>query len=435
MADDERAASAGGARHDNRLRGAMPLFRSEVIDARREKALGDVLLVQPLTTRALTLVAVALASLLVAFGFWGEYTRKAHVTGYLVPTAGLIKLYPRETGLIVDKRVSEGQKVSKGDVLFIVSMERRSSESVDTQASAIEQLQQRRSSLNAELDQHASIAENEDRSLRQQISSKSGELEKLTLELETQRQRVDVAQGSLARYQEMLKETLASKEMVEGKRKELLEQQGNLLALERNRIGVGGDLENLQAQLNSLQLKSQTERSAIARDMSQLSQELTEYESRRTLVVEAPANGTATAVLAELGQVANPAQPLVSILPENAALTAHLMVPSQSIGFLALDQIVALRYQAYPYQQFGSYRAHVAAISKTLIMPQETVEPIPLKEPAYRVTVVLDSQVVNAYGQSFPLTAGMLVDADIWLDRRKLYEWVLDPLYSVLGRV
>jgi membrane fusion protein len=289
--------------------------------------------------------------------------------------------------------------------------------------------------LNTDWFQRASLTEVEDRSLRQQISSKTDELAKLSMELETQRQKVDVAQGSLERYREMLKETLASQEMVEEKHKDLLEQQGSLLALERSRIGLSGEIEALQAQLNSLQLKSQTERSAIQRDMSLLSQELTEYESRRTLVVEAPGNGTATAVLAELGQVANPAQPLVSILPENAALTAHLMVPSQSIGFLALDQTVALRYQAYPYQQFGSYRAHVSAISKTLIMPEETVEPIPLKEPAYRVTVALDSQVVNAYGQSFPLTAGMLVDADIWLDRRKLYEWILDPLYSVLGRV
>jgi membrane fusion protein len=102
---------------------------------------------------------------------------------------------------------------------------------------------------------------------------------------------------------------------------------------------------------------------------------------------------------------------------------------------LALNQIVALRYQAFPYQQFGSYRAHVAAISKTLIMPEEAALPIPLKEPGYRVTVALESQIVKAYGQSFPLTAGMLVDADIWLDRRKLYEWILDPLYSVVGRV
>jgi membrane fusion protein len=68
-------------------------------------------------------------------------------------------------------------------------------------------------------------------------------------------------------------------------------------------------------------------------------------------------------------------------------------------------------------------------------MPNEAALPVALKEPAYRVTVVLDSQVVKAYGHDLPLQVGMIVDADIWLDRRKLYEWVLDPLYSVLGRV
>ena len=96
---------------------------------------------------------------------------------------------------------------------------------------------------------------------------------------------------------------------------------------------------------------------------------------------------------------------------------------------------MSLRYQAFPYQRFGSYRARVTEISRSLIMPNETVLPVPLSEPAYRITVVLDAQVVKAYGKDIPLQSGMIVDADIWLDRRKLYEWVLDPLYSVLGRV
>jgi membrane fusion protein len=161
-----------------------------------------------------------------------------------VPTAGLIKLYARETGTIVDKRVVEGQKVSKGDILFIVSMERRSSERVDTQATAMAQLEQRRSSLNAELDHQATLAEIEARSLRQKITSMESELEKLKLQLETQRQRVGVAEGSFTRYREMFSETLASEEMVEEKRKDLLEQQGKFLELERSRIGVsGGDRE------------------------------------------------------------------------------------------------------------------------------------------------------------------------------------------------
>jgi membrane fusion protein len=335
----------------------------------------------------------------------------------------------------VDKKVAEGQQVAKGDVLFVVSMERRSTENVDTQGAAIAELEQRRSRLNAEIQQQGDLVLLQERSLRQRISSMESELAQLDMELATQKQSVSVAENGLRRYVDLLAQSLASQELVEEKRGELLEQEGKQHALERSRIGVAKEIQALRAQIESAQLQAQTQRSAMARDISQLSQELTEYESRRTFVVTAPANGTATAVLAELGQAVLPGQPMLSILPENATLTAHLIVPSQSIGFLALGQTVSLRYQAFPYQRFGSYRAHVAEISRSLIMPNEALLPIPLTEPAYRVTVALDAQVVKAYGQDLPLQAGMIVDADIWLDRRKLYEWVLDPLYSVLGRV
>jgi membrane fusion protein len=40
-----------------------------------------------------------------------------------------------------------------------------------------------------------------------------------------------------------------------------------------------------------------------------------------------------------------------------------------------------------------------------------------------------------AYGQSLALRSGMLLDADVWIDRRRLIEWIFDPLLSVAGRV
>ncbi|MDN7919179.1 hypothetical protein QZM99_13895 [Burkholderia gladioli] len=39
-----------------------------------------------------------------------------------------------------------------------------------------------------------------------------------------------------------------------------------------------------------------------------------------------------------------------------------------------------------------------------------------------------------AYGKPRPLQAGMTVQADILQERRRLYEWVLEPLYSVTGK-
>ena len=53
----------------------------------------------------------------------------------------------------------------------------------------------------------------------------------------------------------------------------------------------------------------------------------------------------------------------------------------------------------------------------------------------YLVTVRLPTQEVRAYGQGMALQAGMVLDADVRIDRRRLIEWVFDPLLAVAGRV
>jgi len=412
----------------------MSLFRPEVL-VPRQAAPGTVLLVQPLSTKALTCIAVALAAALVTGAFEGEYTRKALVSGYLVPTQGVIKAYPRETGLIVEKHVVEGQHVEAGDVLYVLSMERASRERPETQAEAMNRLRERRASLRGDVLQQTRLELMEGAGLQQQIAATETELAKIDDERTTQSRRADSAQTTARMYEDLVGRNLASREQLEDKRQAVFDQRGQLEALERGRIGVSRQLAALRAQAAALALQYKTRRAAIERDISALEQEITEYESRRSFVVTAPAAGTATAVLAEVGQTATAAQPLVSILPGGSELDAQLFVPSASIGFTRVGQQVALRYQAYPYQRFGSYMGRVSAVARTPTLPNETPLPSPLSEPAYRVTVTLDQQFVRAYDQQFSLQSGMLLDASIWLDRRRLYQWLLDPLYSALGRV
>jgi membrane fusion protein len=56
-------------------------------------------------------------------------------------------------------------------------------------------------------------------------------------------------------------------------------------------------------------------------------------------------------------------------------------------------------------------------------------------EPLYRVTVNLDRQSVTAYGREQPLAAGMQLDADVMLERRRLIEWLFAPVLGVTGRL
>jgi membrane fusion protein len=118
-----------------------------------------------------------------------------------------------------------------------------------------------------------------------------------------------------------------------------------------------------------------------------------------------------------------------------------MYVPSRAVGFIKPGMTALLRYQAFPYQKFGQHSARIREVATTSIRPEElptSAAAMPgaaQSEPVYRVLLQLDQQAVRAYGMAMPLRSGMLVDASVMLERRKLYEWVLEPLFSISGRM
>jgi membrane fusion protein len=111
-----------------------------------------------------------------------------------------------------------------------------------------------------------------------------------------------------------------------------------------------------------------------------------------------------------------------------------LFVPTRAVGFVRPGHAVRVLYDAFPYQQFGTYGGRVNEISRTVLTKSDISGPVELKEPAYRVTAALDRSDVDAYGKSIPLQADMLLKADIILEKRSLMTWFLDPLLSVSMR-
>ena len=88
-------------------------------------------------------------------------------------------------------------------------------------------------------------------------------------------------------------------------------------------------------------------------------------------------------------------------------------------------------YQAFPHQKFGTGRGVVTSVSRTVLAPSEVSLPgIQVQEPVFRVRVRLARESVDAYGEALALQPGMLLTADVVIDRRTLVEWLLDPLYA-----
>ena len=94
-----------------------------------------------------------------------------------------------------------------------------------------------------------------------------------------------------------------------------------------------------------------------------------------------------------------------------------------------------MRFDAFPYQRFGFIESTIVRIDKALITPNEVQLPVTLNEPVYRLRATLQKQTMNAFGKQLELKSGMLFEADIMLEKRSLIDWLLEPIYSLKGRI
>lgn len=411
----------------------QPLFRPAAVAASRKDALGPIVLARPLALSVLSAVAVLIATFVGCVFAFGSYTAHSTLRGRLVPDRGVIDVRSPQLGTILDRRVNEGQQIERGDVLFVVSSERTTAALGPTQTAVADRLAGRRASLAAQIDDTRRLEVLERRSLADSAVSLSSEVATLEQTLAGQRDRVALAEQTVDRYGRIRAQGYVSDELLLAKRADLLEQRARLQSLERERSGVERQLADVASRTGSLELRYRNQIADLERSMTAADMDIAENEARREIVVAAPAGGIATGISAAVGQVVDGSTPLAFIVPSEARLRAELYAPSRAVGFVAVGDEVLLRYEPYPYQKFGHYRGTVEALSRAALPPSARAETALGGEPVYEVVVALQSQTVTAYGQQRALRAGMAVEADVLLETRRLYEWMLEPLYSLRG--
>ena len=423
-------------------------FRPESVEHQSHSWLGGIQLVRPVPLAILTGLVACTAIATGWFLFQGEYTRKAHVVGVIVPDRGLLRLPSPAIGTVVERRVTEGASVQAGDVLFVVSVD-RSTLKGDAQSAVQGSLDSRQRSLEDASRQNRILEQEQLAALTRQIEDMRRELQQMDLEADLQQQRLALALKAQAKFETLQADNFVSSAHVQTKAEEVLGLRAQVQALARQRTAHQREIGVLEAQRREKPLQALAQRGTIERGLAELAQESAQSDALQRIVVRAPQAGVVTAVLAAPGDSVSPAAALASLLPEGAKMQAELFAPSSAVGFLRPDQAVQLRYQAFPFQKFGHHPGQVLQVSRTPLQAAELAS-LPLSagftaapgsstppsgEPLYRITVALERQTVQAYGIAQPLVAGMQLEADVLLDRRRLIEWIFEPLLSVTGRL
>ena len=411
------------------------LFRQEAIDALREKFLGEATIARPLPMWGLTLLAVSVAGLMITVAIWGQYTRRERVEGFLQLDVGPARVSIIDGGRIAELMVKEGQEVKEGAPMARISLDKSTASSTSTSAAVTGELSQRRGSLEKEQEQIKELAEQQLQQVKKRISALESEVKQIDSEIKLQGTRTTSAKEQAQRFKQLAGEKFVSDIVARQKQDEATDQELKLQLLKRQRSTLDRDLSAAKLEEPTVAMKARSQTELVNRQISELQQSLVQEDAKRETILSAPITGVVTNIAVSGGQSVAANTPFATILPAGSKLQAEMLVPTRAIGFVTKGKEVIFRYEAFPYERFGQYRGVIADVSQTVWSPGDKIGPLTVRDAAYRITATLDKQTVSAMGQEIPLRSGMLVNADILLEKRSLLEWIFEPVMQLRSRL
>ena len=410
---------------------ARRLFREHALEYQRaSRQWGEVAVLQPVASKLITWFLVAVFVAILLFLSLADYARKETVQGYLTPTAGTAKVFATTPGVIAAVYVKEGEDVAQGRPLLSIATPQIASDGQDINAAMLAALSLQRDTLRQQ------IASEEQRvaSERDRLTAVSRGLDaaaaQLRAQISIQGERIRLAESLVSSSSELVGKGYMSQVEYKQRQAAVLEQKQALNTLARQLSGLDNDRTETRAKLDQLPTVMSEKIETMRGELSNTEQRIAQSHGRQAYVIRAAIAGRVSTLQAKTGQYADPHQLQLEIVPANSRLQAELFVPTRAAGFVKPGQRVRILYDAFPYQNFGTYGGTIVNVSRTIVTGQSSGGPIELKEPAYRATVALERADIDVHDERVPLQADMSLRADIILERRSLGHWLLAPLLS-----
>lgn len=413
------------------------LFRRQAIGFQQTGIQGPVLMApKPIYTLVTAFLVIWLIATCV-FLVTANYARKATVLGWLEPDKGVLRVYsPNKRGNVIKVHVSPGSLVKKGDPLISLDF--------GTPVNGSESLEQalKATLIKAQLRINETVArtlvlqQQELAHIEQQLLAAREDLASFHTVLQISHSQLVIAQNAFNTIKGLHTSGNTTQTEVNQTQLRVLSSQQKLQETERNIANKELEITHLVQQQHTLPINHENQKAALHSQLSDIEKQLIRLEGEHQLTLYASTDAIVAAIQAKTGQIAEPALPLMTLVPKEYTIEANMMVPVSAAGFLSNGQEVALRYDAFPYQKFGLHTGSISHISHAVILPGELNQaPIQINEPAYLVKAKLNQETVLAFGNEVALKSGMTFSADVSLDERTLVEWLFEPLLSLSGRI
>lgn len=198
----------------------------------------------------------------------------------------------------------------------------------------------------------------------------------------------------------------------------LQEQQGGQTTLSKS-----GELALLktQEQLKQLESQSNTLRSDIKQSQSQIQALNLQLEQR---IVRSPVTGTIFELpIKKAKSFLQAGQLIAQIAPQDVPLVVKAQVPSSNSGFLKVGQPVKLKFDAYPFQDYGVVSGRLQWLSPD----SKVVQVNGAQSEVFDLEVTLDQPFIQTPTKKIFLTPGQAATAEVIVRQRRIIDFLLDP--------
>jgi hemolysin D len=168
--------------------------------------------------------------------------------------------------------------------------------------------------------------------------------------------------------------------------------------------------------------------------LSDAREQLNKAKLRRALV-ELKSEGDATVLSVakvSVGSVMQSGQQFITLVPADAPLEVEANISGRDNGFVHVGDPVAIKFDTFPYSQYGMAEGTVRVISADSFTAQEEARnptsglPIPPNsEPFYRARIAIDRVGLHDVPAGFRIIPGMPVTADIKVGKRTVLKYLL----------
>ncbi|MEE3650328.1 MULTISPECIES: HlyD family secretion protein [unclassified Brenneria] len=414
------------------------MFRQEALENKKLKWQGRAILLSVIPAWIIMVFCALFLAIFIIFITQGTYTRRVNVSGEITTWPRTVSIGSGVQGFVVKQFVSEGQRIKKGDAVYQIDVSKSTVDGVvsDNQRQDIENQLVRIDNIISRLEQSKRTTLETLEKQKIQYSNAFKHSSEIVRQSEEGIRKLKQYMDSYQQYQE---KGLINKDQLSSQIALYYQQQNDLLTL-------SGQNEQNALQITTLESQIQTDAAEFDNRIYQM--ELQRYDLQKELVntnmggeiiIRASSEGKVDSLSVTAGQMVNPGDSLLQIIPNNIK-SYYLVVwtPNDAVPYIAVGDSVNVRYEAFPAEKFGQFAATVTMVSKTPASPQEmqTYQGAPKSTqtasiPYYKVVVKPEKQAIRYDGKYMPLENGMKAEITLFLEKRKIYQWMLSPFYDM----